>query len=145
MLLITCQLAETWHGVDVLEVQEIIRPAALTPVPQAPPAVAGILNLRGQIVTVLDLGRRFGAGPVAGGPSARIVVVRDGEESVGLLFDRVGDVITVSAGDRQPPPANLGPVQGRFFTGVIPTADGLVGVLDLAAVLTVPAAAGQEA
>ncbi|HMZ26684.1 MAG TPA: chemotaxis protein CheW [Elusimicrobiota bacterium] len=107
--LCTFLIASTRYALPVESVQEILRAPVLTPVPLAPPFVKGIFNLRGHILTSVDLARVVGAVSEArttGGPQ---VVVRHGVETVGLAVDKVGDVETVDENRAATPPANLAP------------------------------------
>ena len=94
--------------IDVAHLQELLRPRAIVPVPLAPPAIAGLTNLRGQIVTAIDLGRLLD--PCAGAVDASvamILVVRTDDGAFGLLVDGIGDVLELDAARGEPPPANL--------------------------------------
>jgi purine-binding chemotaxis protein CheW len=103
----TFYLDDQLIGVPVERVQEVLQSVRLTPVPLAPPVVAGLLNLRGQIVVAQDLRVRLGWGPrPAERPSAH-AVVRLGAERVSLVFDRVGDVLEVNAMDVEPVPPTM--------------------------------------
>lgn len=99
-------------GVEVARVQEVLRSLRIVRVPLAPPAIRGLINLRGQIITVIDLSRRLGLGdPAAGAGNANVVVTTE-HGPVCLLVDEVGDVMEVSEDDFERPPATLrGPVR----------------------------------
>ncbi len=131
----TFAIGATLLGISTLHIQEIIKVVEITEVPQAPGYIVGILNLRGRIVTVIDLGKRLLLGACRPTDLSRIIIVDDLGESVGLLVDEVIDVIAVDGEALQPPPANLNAVQGRFFENVIRSSDGLVGLLNLDAIL----------
>jgi len=112
----------------------ILRP--VTPVHHAAPHVRGVVNLRGQIMTVIDLGVRLGIGPVPPDKKARILVVRSGEEDVGLLVDGVEDVMNASSRDVEPPPSNVRGVSGTFFRAILKTQEDLISIVDLERLLT---------
>jgi purine-binding chemotaxis protein CheW len=122
-------------GLDVAQVQEISRELAVTPVHRAPPYVRGVLNLRGQLLTVIDLRRKLGVESSALAPGMRIVVVKAKRGVVGLLVDSVADIVRVEPSELQPPPANLKEVSGDYFAGVYLMERGLAAVLDLETVL----------
>jgi purine-binding chemotaxis protein CheW len=105
--LVACRLDGALYGVDVAYVQEVLRSQRLTPVPLAPPGVAGLLNLRGQVVTAIELRERLGRPPRPDGADAVAVVVRRDGEAVSLLVDSIVDVVEVSAADFEPPPDTL--------------------------------------
>jgi purine-binding chemotaxis protein CheW len=117
-------------GVNVLHVQEIIRFQPLTPVPMAPDIVAGLINLRGQIVTAIDLRRRLGLSPPPKGQLPMNVVVRSAEEVVSLLVDEVDDVMELGEELFEPGPGTLAaPVRGLLH-GVYKLPERLLLVLD---------------
>jgi purine-binding chemotaxis protein CheW len=94
-------------GIDVLRVQEIIQYQEMTRVPLAPPVVRGLINLRGQIVTAIDLRRRLGLSDSPAGQRPVNVVVSTDDGAVSLLVDEIGDVMTVSEAEFERPPETL--------------------------------------
>jgi purine-binding chemotaxis protein CheW len=122
-------------GMDILKVQEINKLMDMTTVPQAPDYVMGILNLRGQIVTIIDLSKKLNLGQSALGDMSRNIIVNAEDEYIGLLVSRISDVVEVDQDKVEPPPANIGGVQGKFFKGVFKTKERLIGILDLEKVL----------
>jgi purine-binding chemotaxis protein CheW len=103
----TFYLDQRLFGVDVREVQEVIRFQELTRVPLASPVVRGLINLRGQIVTAIDLRRRLGMPDRPEGSVPMNVIVRSSDGAVSLLVDEIGDVIQVPADQFEPPPETL--------------------------------------
>lgn len=93
------------YGVDVQQVREIVRAQTLTPLPRAPGLVEGVIDLRGVIVPVVDLGRALGGAPVANCADARIAIVEVGGLAFGLRADAASDVLAVMGSDVQSPPA----------------------------------------
>lgn len=122
-------------GMDILKVQEINKILDLTAVPQAPEYVRGILNLRGQIVTVIDLGIKLGLSRIEIGPETRNIIVNSQNEYIGLLVDRIGDVERTSEEKIEAPPANIGGVKAVFFEGVYKKENSLIGILNVEKVL----------
>jgi purine-binding chemotaxis protein CheW len=122
-------------GTDIQQTQEIDRYTDLTPVPHAPPAIRGAINLRGDVVTVVDLGVVLGLRPVTIDRLTRIMIVHDETERLGLLVDRVADVIKVATEDVEPAPANVDALAGRFLRGVCRLEGELLGVLNLPEVI----------
>ncbi len=102
----TFYLGGEYFGIDVLSVQEVIRAQPMTRVPLAPGCVRGLINLRGQIVTAVDLRRRLGMPDRAAGDPLN-VVVRTDDGAVSLLVDDIGDVLAVSRADFERPPETL--------------------------------------
>lgn len=122
-------------GLDILKVQEINKHLEMTRVPQAPEYVLGVLNLRGKIVTVIDLGRKLGLSPTILNDESRNIIVNFHDEYIGLLVDRIGDVVLADWDKVESPPANIGSIQGQFFEGVFKTKDNLIGIMDVEEVL----------
>ncbi len=133
--LATFYIGEALCGMDILKVQEINKLMNMTKVPQAPEYVTGILNLRGQIVTVIDLGKKLGLTDIGISDSARNIIVNSGNEHIGLLVSSISDVVAAEWDKVEKPPANIGGVQGAFFKGVFKTKDRLIGILDVDRVL----------
>ena len=132
----TFQVDGLWLGVDVLEVQEVIRHGTSTRVPTAPPDVQGLINLRGQIVTVLDLRGRLGLGP----PSPIFehpmnVVVRAPGGAVGLVVDEMGDVLEVDEAALVRPPETIPEAVRRLASGLYPSDGRSLLVLDITKVV----------
>ncbi len=126
-------------GVDVLTVQEVIRHQAMTRVPCAPPVVEGLINLRGQIVTAIDMRRRLGLAPAAPGFLAMNVVVRAGDGVISLLVDEIGDVVEVNPSQFETPPDTLSPGIRGIVTGIYKLAGRLLLVADVESVAAVDA------
>ena len=135
--LATFYLGDACCGIDILTVQEINRLSDITPVPLAPDYVKGIMNLRGRIITVLDVGKRLGMTHCVDAESRRNIIVRYEKESIGLLVDRIEDVIHIQRENIEKTPANVSGIQERYFDGVLKTEKRLVSVLNLAEVLKV--------
>jgi purine-binding chemotaxis protein CheW len=95
------------YGVDVIHIQEVIRQQEMTPVPLAPKTVTGLINLRGQIVTALDLRQQLGLPPRDPDHPSTNVVIRNGDSVVSLLVDEIGDVVDVDESAFEEPPATM--------------------------------------
>lgn len=133
--LCTFLISATRYALPVESVQEILRGPAITPVPLAPAFVKGIFNLRGHILTSLDLARVVGAVPGAAAPGGPHVVVRHGTETVGLAVEKVGDVETVDETRAEAPPANLTPTARAVVREAHTLPHALLLVLDIDKVL----------
>lgn len=120
-------------GVELAEVEEINRHTEVTPVPGAPACVRGLINLRGEVVTVLDLKTILGLGETQIGPGTRNVIVRSQNERIGLLVDAVSDVVRAKSDEVLPCPANFGQVDSRFFRAVYRLEGRLLVLLDVEA------------
>src|ERR1043166_1229485 len=126
-----------YFGVDVLQVQEVIRFQAMTAVPLAPATVAGLINLRGQIVTALDLRTRVGLPSRSEGERPMNVVVRTDDGSFSLLVDEIGDVVEVDSRRFEPVPPTVDERTAELVTGVYKLDDRLLLVVDVERALQV--------
>jgi purine-binding chemotaxis protein CheW len=129
-------------GVDVASVQEVLKQQDLTPVPLAPPEVAGLINLRGQIVTTLDLRSRLGLPERPAGTDSVSVVVRatDGGP-VSLVVDRIGDVLHVDGASLEAPPDTVPAEVRELVSGICKLEDRLMLLLDTEKAIRVESAA----
>ena len=127
-----------FFGVEVLKVQEVIRYQKMTRVPMAPGTIEGLINLRGQIVTAIDLRRRleFSARPEEELPMNVVIQTNDG--AVSLLVDEMGDVIEVQGENFEPPPETLKGGARELVLGVYKLQDRLLLVLDTDKALSLP-------
>jgi purine-binding chemotaxis protein CheW len=129
--LVTCRVDREEYAIDILSVQEINRMVEITRVPKAPSYVEGVINLRGRIIPVLDLRRRFGLANIERTEGARIVVVTVRGRVIGLIVDCVMEVLRIPKSRIEPPPA-MGSTAGTEFTqGVGKINDRLLTLLDL--------------
>jgi purine-binding chemotaxis protein CheW len=120
------------YGIDVLGVREIIRMPGITKMPNTPDYVDGIINLRGTVVPIISLRRRFGLLERDQDRSSRILVMEIGDNLTGFVVDAVAEVIRVSSAEIQPPPSIVqGNAAQDCITGVINHAERLLIVLDL--------------
>lgn len=133
--LATFYVGKALCGIDILNIQEINKQTEVTAVPQSADYVRGVLNLRGRIVTVIDLGRKIGLDPIVESKDNRNIIVDSADEQIGLLVDRISDVMLADSNRIESPPANIGGIQGKFFKGVFKTEKSLIGILDIAEVL----------
>jgi purine-binding chemotaxis protein CheW len=128
---VTFYVGDLLIGIDIHQVEEINRQVDVTPVPQSSPQVRGVINLRGEVVTVVDLRKVLDMGQIEIDEHSRTVVVNCGNEEIGLLVDRVADVVRERADQLDPPPANISGIDGRFFKGVYKLDKSLLIVLDV--------------
>jgi purine-binding chemotaxis protein CheW len=134
---LTLTVADQLCGVPVLAVRDVLGYHAITRIPLAPPEVAGSLNLRGRIVTAIDLRRRLGLPPRPADARAMSVVVdRDGE-LYSLLADAVGDVLPLPLAQRAANPPTLDPLWREVSTGVHRLGERLVILLDVERILAI--------
>lgn len=122
-------------GVDIRVVQEINRQNEITQVPHAPEYVRGVINLRGDVATVVDLRAVLGLPQTAGSRERRNLIVHSGGEAIGLLVDRISDILTLRTDEISPAPANVDDLDSRFIAGVHTLDGGIVVLLDIEKVL----------
>jgi purine-binding chemotaxis protein CheW len=151
----TFRVNERLYGTDILSIREIIRVFDITPVPRTDGHIRGLINLRGQIVTILDLRVRLGMERPEISDRSHIVVLKTaGEiaaafgrngggqpqgsnEPVGLLVDAISDVVEADPGHTEAPPANLTEAEERFLSGVVKTEAGLLILLNMHDLLSI--------
>ena len=133
---LTFALGQEEYGVGILKIQEIKGFSAITPLPNAPAYVKGILNLRGTIVPIVDLRKKFALPEVEYTKFTVIVVVQVQGQIMGFIVDAVRDVLTVAGTDIQPTPDLHGQVDTSFLTGLAKAGEKLVILLDIDKVLT---------
>ncbi len=117
-------------GIEVLKVQEVLRYQTMTRVPLASDVVSGLINLRGQIVTAIDLRKRLSMPPRSPDKNPMNVVVRSDDGAVSLLVDEIGDVMETTAERFERPPQTLTGPRRELFRGVYKFQDSLLLVLD---------------
>lgn len=133
----TFYVGELLLALPIDYVQEINRNLDLTEVPHAPEHVRGVINLRGDVATVIDLRRILGFSLAEVTPQSRNLVVRSGDESIGLWVDRIADIISITSDGITPAPANISGADGRYFKGVHRMDSEIVVILDVQEVLDV--------
>jgi purine-binding chemotaxis protein CheW len=126
----TFYLGDLIFGIEVLEIQEVIRYQEMTAVPLAPKMVHGLINLRGQIVTAVDLRSRLEMPPLPEGQLPMNVVVRTEDGAVSLLVDEIGDVIEIDGDDFESPPETLHGVARDLVDGVYKLKERLLLLLN---------------
>lgn len=135
--LVVFRLANEEFGLDISQVREIIRMQEVTPMPKAPEFITGVLNLRGQIVAVMDLAQRFGIKDSLRTDVTRIIIVEVGDSKIGLIVDEVPEVIRMPLNDMEPTPAMIeSKVHAEFIKGVGKFQDRLIIVLDAGSILS---------
>ncbi len=114
-------------GIDILMVREINQVLDITEVPEAPGHILGLVNLRGQTITVFDLGIRLGLGPRTITSESHNVIFK--YETVGLLVDQIGDVIQVEESEVEPSPVNTGRIGSQYIEGIVKLEEELLLIL----------------
>jgi purine-binding chemotaxis protein CheW len=133
--LVVFQLGGEFYGVEISRVHEIIRLQAITRVPRAPAFVEGVINLRGKVIPVVDLRRRFGLPVGEHTRASRIVVVEIGDQVVGVVVDSVSEVLRVNTATVEPPSPVVAGIDSEYLNGIAKLPERLVILLDLDRVL----------
>jgi len=134
---VTATIGGQLFGLPIVRVQDVFIAQGLTKVPLAPPEVAGLINLRGRIVTLIDLRRRFGLGQREDANSSMAIGVELRAESYGLLIDSVGEVLKLDDIAREPNPINLDTRLARVSAGIYRLDGQLLIVVDVDRVLDI--------
>ncbi len=135
-VLVALTVAGQLCGVPVSAVQDVLGPQTMSKIPLAPPEIAGSLNLRGRIVTAIDLRCRLGLPPAEAGAARMSVVAEHGGELYALLVDQVSEVLTLPPEAFEPSPPTLSPAWAAYSTGIYRLPDRLMVVLDVGRLLT---------
>ena len=129
--LVTFSIGEEEFGVDILKVQEIIRTMEITKVPRAQDFVEGVINLRGKVIPIIDLRRRFGLASKPHDKHTRIIVIEINNMIVGFVVDSVSEVLRIPASTVEPPPPVVAGMESEYISGVGKLHDRLLILLDL--------------
>lgn len=133
---VTFRLGDETYGVNVMQVQEVLRMTDIAPVPGSPDYVLGIINLRGNVVTVMDTRKRFGLMPVDADEATRIVIIEAEDQVVGILVDSVAEVVYLRQSDIEMAPNVGNEESSRYIQGVANRKEGLLIMVDLNRLLT---------
>jgi purine-binding chemotaxis protein CheW len=133
---VTFVLKDEVYGINVMQVQEVLRVSEIAPVPGAPPYVLGIINLRGNVVTVIDTRGRFGLPATDVDDASRIIVIESEKQVVGMLVDAVAEVVELQSEDIDVAPNVGNEESSRYIQGVATREDRLLILVDLNKLLT---------
>jgi len=128
---VTFTLADETYAINVMGVQEVLRVSEIAPVPGAPSYVLGIINLRGNVVAVIDARSRFGLTPSDMTESTRIVIIESNEHVIGILVDSVAEVVELKSSDVEPAPNVGNDESSRYIKGVAHLDNELIILVDL--------------
>lgn len=129
--LVTFGIGEEEFGIDILKVQEIIRTMAITKVPNSPPYVEGVINLRGKVIPVIDLRSRFDMEYRNHDSHTRIIVLQIHGMIVGFVVDEVSEVLRIQSNTVEPPPPVVSGIESEYIKGVGKLDNRLLILLDL--------------
>jgi purine-binding chemotaxis protein CheW len=133
--IVVFELGSEHFGVEIASVESIIKMQPITQLPHVSSFVEGVTNLRGKVLPVIDLRKRFGLAPQEADKNSRIIVVSLNQTEVGMIVDEVSEVLTVPAGVVEPVPAITSTVDSSFITGIAKLNQRLVILLDLHSIL----------
>jgi purine-binding chemotaxis protein CheW len=128
---VTFHLGDEAYGINVMQVQEVLRVSEIAPVPGAPHYVLGIVNLRGNVVTVIDARSRLGLDPKEVDDASRIVIIEAGGQVVGILVDSVAEVMDLRTSEIESPPSVGSDESSKYIQGVASVNGGLLILVDL--------------
>jgi len=133
---VTFRLNEEIYGINVMSVQEVLRVTEIAPVPGAPNYVIGIINLRGNVVTVIDTRNRFGLPPKEMDDATRIVIIEAENQTVGIVVDSVSEVVDIYSNEIETAPNVGNDETARYIEGVVSRSEELLILVDLNKLLT---------
>ncbi len=134
---LTFLLANEEYAVDILVIEEIARPVAVTHVPRVPPYIRGIVNLRGRVLPILNLHVRLGLSAYVPGNKNRFIICRTESAEMGILADKVNDVVELEKHQLQPPPAKIAASGSGFIKNIGRVGGRILIVLDIDKVLQI--------
>ncbi|MGE0082369.1 MAG: chemotaxis protein CheW [Thiohalomonadaceae bacterium] len=127
---VTFHLDAEKYGINVMQVREVLKVSEIAPVPGAPDFVLGIINLRGNVVTVIDTRQRFGLQPREMDDATRIVIIENGEQVVGIVVDSVAEVMNIPSAEIEMAPNVGNDESAKFIQGVSHQGEELVILID---------------
>ena len=133
---VSFHLAKEHYGINILNVQEIILLGQITSIPEVPSYVEGLINLRGKVIPVIDLRRRFGLNAVEYGENTRIIITNTSQRTIGLVVDEVHEVLRLDGNQIEPLPASLTNVDASYITGVVKLEERILILLNTEAVIS---------
>ncbi|NPV81886.1 MAG: purine-binding chemotaxis protein CheW [Firmicutes bacterium] len=139
--LVSFKLGAEEYGVDIMQVQEIIRLIDIVRVPKAPAFVEGIIDLRNKVLPIVDLRKRFDMPETEKTDASRIVVIDIDDMTVGLIVDSVSEVLRIPLKSIEPPPKIVSGIESRFLKGIGRVKNRLIILLDLAKIFSIDEAA----
>ena len=134
--LVTFRLGSGEYAIDIMQAKEIIKMEKITLIPNAPDFVEGVINLRGNIIPIIDLKKRFNLEETEGDKNTGIIIVKIEDVDMGIIIDSISKVVSISNSDIQPPPPMLSGIGQKYIKGVGKLEDKLLVVLDLEKLFT---------
>ncbi len=133
--LVTFQLSEELYGIDIMDVKEIVRVQDIRPLPNAPGYIEGLFNLRGEIIPIINLHKRFHLKKAQLGEDEQLlsgfIIIDIDRMKLGIIIDKVERVISIEVNDIQPPPQMLSGIGAEYIQGVVNQEKGYLILLDI--------------
>jgi len=142
--LVTFRIGHEIFGIDILSIKEINRMMEITRLPRAPAFIKGVINLRGKILPVIDMRKRFHLEPRDPDRHTRIIIIERGEKLVGIIVDEVLEVLRIPAGIVDPPPPFVAGIDTTFIRGVGKLDEMLLILIDIDKLMSTPEKAGAD-
>ena len=124
------------YGIEILKVQEILKLPKITKLPKSAEFIIGVIDLRGQVIPIIDLSTRFGISESQDSRNLRAIVVDINGKKVGLAIDSVSHVVKVESKDIEPPPPIVKGISGRYIVGIAKVENGFVVILDISQIFS---------
>jgi len=129
--IVSFRLANEEYGVDIMRAQEIIMPGQITRVPEVPDYICGLINLRGHVIPIVDLRKRFGLPEKDNDEHTRIIVVNVASRTIGMVVDAVTEVLRIGTDQIEPPPSSISGIDQDYVCGLIKLEDRLLILLNI--------------
>lgn len=139
--IVSFRLANEEYGVDIMRVQEIILMGQITQMPEVPDFICGLINLRGHVIPIIDLRKRFHLPCSDNTEDTRIVVVNLGSRTIGIVVDAVNEVLRINSEQIEPPPSSITGIDHEYIRGLVKLENKLLILLNIESVLS----AGEQA
>ncbi len=134
--IVSFRLANEEYGVDIMRAQEIIMMGQITRMPEVPDFICGLINLRGHVIPIVDLRKRFGLPVKENDEHTRIIVVNVNSRTIGIVVDAVTEVLRISADQIEPPPSSVAGIDHDYIRGLVKLQDKLLILLNIDRILS---------
>lgn len=134
--IVSFRLANEEYGVDIMRVQEIILTGQITKMPEVPDFICGLINLRGHVIPIVDLRKRFGLAAAAATEHTRIIVANLGSKTIGMVVDAVNEVLRINENQIEPAPSSIAGIDHTYISGLVKFEEKLLILLNLENILS---------
>ena len=133
---VSFRLANEEYGLGIMQVQEIILMGEITEIPEVPSYICGLINLRGKVIPIVDLRKRFGLNVTENTEQTRIIVVNAAQSTFGIVVDAVSEVLRIEAGQIEPPPTGLLGIEQAYIQGLMKMEEKIMILLNIDTILS---------